>query len=68
MCVAIVATRRIVGRIYMADITICLGVNCKIRTKCGRYGIRSNNPYQSYMASCVDKVAFIGKKPFKKIY
>lgn len=49
-------------------ITICLGLGCKIRLKCGRYGIEPRGTKQSYIATCFNKEAFIGKKTFKKIY
>lgn len=48
----------------MADITLCLGAGCKVRKSCYRYWYRPNvsNGRQSWMAACVDKVAFMGKK------
>lgn len=49
------------------DITLCLGINCKVKKKCGRYGVKANPLYQSYMSMCVDKVAFKGK-PRRKRY
>lgn len=50
------------------DKTICLGMNCKVRTKCGRYGLYANAGRQSYIFTCKDKKEFVGKKRFKKTY
>jgi len=44
------------------DRTICLGIGCKIKKSCARYGVSSNDKWQSYMAACKGKVSFIGKK------
>lgn len=52
----------------MTDMTICLGMGCRIRTKCKRYGLKANTKWQSYMAACKDKEAFVGKPKWKKTY
>lgn len=49
-------------RRVMPDITLCLGINCRVRKSCGRYGVSGDPKWQSYMAKCVDKIAFKGKK------
>jgi hypothetical protein len=44
------------------DKTICLGIGCKVKRSCARYGVKAYPKWQSYMAACVDKVAFVGKR------
>ena len=48
------------------DKAICLGINCKIKKKCARYGVKANTQWQSYIATCKDKIAFIGKPRRRK--
>ena len=44
------------------DKTICLGIGCKVKKSCWRYGVKADDKWQSYMAACKNKVSFIGKK------
>lgn len=48
----------------MVDITLCVGINCKVKRYCMRYSLVGSQ-YQSYMATCKDKKLFMGKKKRK---